>query len=186
MRVQGGAGYHLKSKYSRCFLQFADRFQGEWLRRCTWMFSLKGETNAPIPATSSSSHTSGAPRCAVWCCSVLLSSSYRRRACPCHRSTDRRRTGAAASQRAFYRALDPPWKRAPFFFSSQGCCAPPRLPPSRAMASTDRSAGARELSFFHVTDTVRAGGSDTQTGCVTAVVLDTQTGHIHEDVRFRK
>lgn len=82
-----------------------------WLRQ--EMFSLKGETDAPIPATSSS-HTSGAPRCAMWC-SVLHGSSQQE-----HRTE----TGAAASGR-----LARTWahrERALFF---RGCSAPAYHPP---------------------------------------------------------
>lgn len=102
------------------------------------MLSLKGETDAPIPATSSS-HTSEAPRCAMWC-SVPLSSSYGRRACPCHGSAG---GGPERRPAGFLPGNLTHGDRERFFLGGVLC---PRLPLSRAMASTDRSTGARELS----------------------------------------
>lgn len=123
------------------------------------MFSLKGETDAPIPATSSS-HTSEAPRCAMWC-SVLLSSGYRRRARPSHGST--REEDRSRGQQVFL----PGTQKAllffpPFCFWWGVLC--PRLPLSRAMASTDRSTGARE--FIYVLYTSRALSLMWRTQCV--------------------
>lgn len=83
------------------------------------MFSLKGETNAAIPATSSS-HTSGAPRCAMWC-SVLHSSSYRRRAYPCHRRTGAREEEDYRSGQRVFPGHRTHRETGRF---SRGCCPP--------------------------------------------------------------
>ncbi|KAM7370453.1 hypothetical protein PAMP_010001 [Pampus punctatissimus] len=84
------------------------------------MFSLKGETDAPIPATSSS-HTSGAPRCDAQSCTVAATGDGRRTGAAARRPPG---IGHTVKERLFRGVL----------------C--PRLPPSRAMASMDRSTGA--------------------------------------------
>lgn len=129
------------------------------------MLSLKGETDAPIPATSSS-HTSEAPRCAMWC-SVPLSSSYRRRACPCHGSAG---GGPERRPAGFYRALDTRWQRA--LFGGGALPPPPTLPSDGIHGSIHGSAWViyllsnKPCDVFHVTDTMCAGDTE-RTGWIT-------------------
>lgn len=136
-----------------------------------WMFSLTGETDAPIPATSSS-HTpwSSTVRGDAQSCTVAATGGVRVRATGAPGGGPGRRTGAEASFSLslfylffppfFYRTLDTHTHTVKESAFLGGCSAPASHSP-RAMASTDRSTGARELSSLynpcnvvHVTDTM--------------------------------
>lgn len=111
---------------------------------------LKGETDASIPATSSS-HTSEAPRCAMWC-SVLLRSIYRRRACPCVAD---RNWGPG-----FNRASDTRWEGELLFFGGGGWWSNsperwhPRIDPRERVSY--QCSLCNPYNVFHVMDTVCA------------------------------
>lgn len=137
------------------------------------MFSLKGETNAAIPATSSS-HTSGAPRCAMWC-SVLHSSSYRRRAYPCHRRTGAREEEDYRSGQRVFPGHRTHRETGRFF---RGCCPPASHSPQRWHPRIDQRERVSCLLLckpckgFHVTDIVCVrvcvcAGDREQTACLT-------------------